>query len=365
VDGLNLRSAIAGVTLSVVVILVAFFNDSHLSEFEDETLVVSALSTVDSVEHNCDISYGTNTDRVWAPLRLWGEEDKSIFAANPDDVINYSHTWYTNSLQPYADDSIKTVVFECDLFWQPDELSFRIGIRYPLKTGIYADQINTWTRNHVAGLLLDYFAEQIAVNASYEEFSFDEYLEKLAEKNAPGILLEKQKKEAQNKAEEYAKRSRSGTYLINSTVTFANENIYSIIYHTEMNPVHDPEYVWHGLTTSNYVLEGNEGRSFRLDEVINSSDDAYDALVLNSIDDYQGVDDDPLSSSMYETKIIEEMRETPFSLDTEYLSIGCEQYCDTGIMRGRAYWGGFYKIPWKEMEEYLIPEGPLRFVRHK
>ena len=360
-DGLNLKSAVAGVVLIVVVVLVAVFKDSPLSEFEDESVVVAALTPIDSVERNCEVSYGGNADRVWAPLRLWGEEDTSVFTADPDDVINYSHTWYTDSLQPFGNDSIKTVNFNCNLFWDPDELSFRIGIRYPLKTGIYSEQINVRTRNHIAGLLLNYFSEQIETNSSFEGFSYEAYLDELEELNAPEVLLEYQKKEA----EKYENRTKNGAYLINSVATFANDNLYSIIYHTEMNPVNDPEYVWHGLTTKNYVIDKGEGKSFTLDEIIDSSGEAYDALVLNSIDDYQGVDEDLLSLGMLEIEIIEEMRETPFSLDKDYLSIGCEQFCDTGILRGRAYWGGFYKIPWEKIERHLIDDGPLRLVRQK
>ena len=45
--------------------VVAVFVDSDRPVFEDEAIVLAAISAVAPAEENCDISYGLNSDDLW------------------------------------------------------------------------------------------------------------------------------------------------------------------------------------------------------------------------------------------------------------------------------------------------------------
>ena len=321
-DGLNLRSAVAGVVLIVVVVLIAVFNDSDLSGFEDEAIVIAALSEINSVENHCDVSLGSNNDAF---------------------VTMESPTYL-----PHDDDSIKTVLFDCRLPWEDEKTVMLIHLRYPLKTGIYAQQINMQTRLDVVGLLSEFFEVNLIRGSSAKEVPYGE------------LPLDS--------------RHRLGQLYVHGYVPFANDNYFGVKYETEILDVgantsqslllsRNYELYEYDLIRNAVDLNVVGGRDFPLSDVVEATAESYESI--RSF--FDAILRNPSAESSFWTEltdghVIYDFRETHFSLTPDALELGCEEYCDSGLLAGER-WGGFHSIPYTEIEEHLINGGPLRFVR--
>ena len=314
-DGLNLKSAVAGVVLIVVVVLLAVFNSSDLSEFEDEAIVIAALSEINSVQDYCDVSRGNNND----------------------DFVTLESPVYI----PHDDASIKTVLFDCRLPWEDEMTQMRIHLRYPLKTGVYSQQINMQTRLDVVDLIAQFLGVNLRRGAGMKEIPYEQI--------PSGSHI------------------RSGQLYIHAYVPFYNDNYFGIKYETEILDV--------AANTSQSLLLS---RNYRLNEYVVESNNVHvewgddfllTAVVEPSADFYKTVREKIYLSFASETDFkdsdVREMaRNTHFILTPDSLELGCEEYCDSGLLSGER-WGGFHSIPYTEIEEHLIDDGPLRLVRQK
>ena len=314
-DGLNLKSAVAGVVLIVVVVLLAVFNSSDLSEFEDEAIVIAALSEINSVQDYCDVSRGNNND----------------------DFVTLESPAYI----PHDDASIKTVLFDCRLPWEDEMTQMRIHLRYPLKTGVYSQQINMQTRLDVVDLIAQFLGVNLRRGAGMKEIPYEQI--------PSGSHI------------------RSGQLYIHAYVPFYNDNYFGIKYETEILDV--------AANTSQSLLLS---RNYRLNEYVVESNNVHvewgddfllTAVVEPSADFYKTVREKIYLSFASETDFkdsdVREMaRNTHFILTPDSLELGCEEYCDSGLLSGER-WGRFHSIPYTEIEEHLIDDEPLRLVRQK
>lgn len=312
-DGLNLKSAAAGVVLIAAVVLVAVFKESDLSEFEDEAIVIAALSEINSVEDHCDVSRGSNNDAF---------------------VTMESPTYL-----PHDDDSIKTVLFDCRLPWEDEKTVMLIHLRYPLKTGGYAQQINMRTRLDVVELLSEFFEVNLdrgisAKEIPYEELPLDSY-------------------------------HRSGQIYVHGYVPFASDNYFGVKYETEILDVmaNTSQSLLLSRNYELYEYEDDErnmrvagGRDFPLTEIVEANSDFY-----KTVRELIGRDVSS-ESDLSDLDVWRLARKTHFSLSSDALELGCEEYCDSGLLSGER-WGGFHSIPYEEIEGHLINDGPLRFIR--
>jgi hypothetical protein len=322
VDGLNLRSDVVGLVLIVVVVLVAVFNGSDLSDFEDEAIVIAALSEINSVEDHCDVSHGSNNDAFV--------------------------TMDFGTYLPHDDDSIKTVLFDCRLPWEDEKTVMLIHLRYPLKTGIYAQQINMQTRLDVVGLLSEFFEVNLMRGSSAKEIPYEE------------LPLDS--------------HHRSGEIYVHGYVPFASDNYFGVKYETEILDVEantsqslllsrNYELYEYDLIRNDVDLNVVGGRDFPLSDVVEATAESYKSI--RSF--FDEILQNPSAESSFWTELrdghaISYFRETHFSLTPDALELGCEEYCYSGLLAGER-WGGFHSIPYTEIEEHLINGGPLRFVR--
>ncbi|SVB47877.1 uncharacterized protein METZ01_LOCUS200731, partial [marine metagenome] len=138
------RDLVAGALLIALVVVVAVFVDSDRPVFEDEAMVLAAISAVAPADENCDISYGLNSDELNTDYQLMG---------------GYGVTWGL----PHADDTITTVVIKCVVSedvhgpnWDQWGVRFDLRLRYPLKSGSHAEEINDLIRRDVTAMISQY-----------------------------------------------------------------------------------------------------------------------------------------------------------------------------------------------------------------
>ncbi len=323
------RDLVAGALLVVLVVAVAVFVDSDRPVFEDEAIVLAAISAVAPAEENCDISYGLNSD----------------------DLGRYPHQDHTFGVTwglPHADDSIERVVIECTVWddvdgpdWDRSGMWFDFDLRYPLKSGKHAEAINEQVRNEVASIVSLYLADARSGNANYS-------------------------------GEPDESTARKGWLSTYGFASFMNEGIYSA--HMQTSP-HLP-----GANTSpNYLGVWNydltTGEQFFLPDLLYPGETSHSAILNLIIEAYNGGTDYEVRYEPGEPIFLnnpvrkwplsldpEDLRDQQFVLTADALVLDCIKYCDSGIARALMFNTSAYEIPYKSISEHLNPDGPYRLI---
>ena len=332
--GLSARDLVAGALLVVLVVAVAVFVDSDRPAFEDEAVVLAAISAVAPAEENCDISYGLNSDELGR--YAWHER-------------TYGVTWGL----PHTDDTIKRVVIKCvvseDIHeprWDQWGVWFDLHLRYPLKSGNHAEAINEQTRSEVAGIVTEYLT-----NAGERVESYSRGMRGLPDDS----------------------HHRMGYLEIYGFASLMNDGLYSV--HME-SVAHDPgantslDY----LRTQNYDLA--TGERFFLPDMLYPGEDSYKALVRLAVENHnfhvrdgqdRGVlvrnccvaDVEEYVSRPYEP---ERLQEQHFSLTANSLALDCVNYCFQGVVSNLLFKNNALEVPYEHLAEHLDPNGPYRHI---
>ena len=323
------RDLVAGALLVLLVVAATVFVDSDRAVFEDEAVVLAAISAVAPAEENCDISYGLNSDEL---------------GRYPHQGRAFGVTWGL----PQADDSIKRVVIECTVWddvdgpdWDRSGMWFDFDLRYPLKSGKHAEVINEQVRNEVAGIVSHYLADARSPNVNYS-----------GEPN-----------------ESTARKGWLSTY---GFASFMNEGIYSAHMHTSPHlpgANTSPSY----LRVWNYDL--TTGEQFFLPDLLYPGETSHSAILNLIIEAYNGgtgyeVRYEPgepifLNNSAQKWPLSldpKDLRDQQFALTADALVLDCIRYCASGIARVLMFNAPGFEIPYKNISEHLNPDGPYRLI---
>ena len=314
------RDLVAGALLVVLVVAVTVFVDSDQAVFEDEAMVLAAISLVAPAEENCDISYGLNSDELNTGYQLMG---------------GYGVTWGL----PHADDTITTVVIECVVSedvhgpnWGQWGVWFDLRLRYPLKSGSHAEVINDHIRRDVTAMISQYF-----INARDRV-------------RHPGGRLTGLPDDSFH---------RNGELDITGFVSFMNDGLYSVGLHSD---AHDPS----SNTSENYLRTLNydltTGQQFFLPDLLYPGLDSYEAL-LRLTNEESGRKRDVSSWDINPLTIRQNLEKQHFTLTAEALALHCTWYCDQGIAPILLYKrNNGLGIPYERLADHLDPDGPYRHV---
>jgi len=363
VDGLNLRSAVAGVVLIVVLVLSAVFTGSGSGNYYDEFYAFDTSWITDNprieivAEEQMLDSEGSVFSAIFEDQFLDGEchtamalnsEPRTGWRANlnssysPDYI--YGVTWGI----PHDDNTIKKVIIHCDVSedvtapnWDECGTFYEIKVQYPLKSGFRADAINGTIRDIVSNLISTYLTDA-------------------KERAGCGFT-------------ELPDRSpiRRGFFEIDAFVTFANEGLFSAHFETS---VHDP-----GSNTNNDYVETlnidlSTGKRFSLADMLKPGEDSYRALQRAAIAEanylqLKGLRDlwapgapsdiHAYEKDAYQPELLEEQE---FVLNSDAIVLDCERYCGDGIAPSMLDRGIPLRIPFRQLRTFWNPEGPLRHI---
>ena len=363
-DGLNLKSAVAGVVLIVAVVLVALFTGSGSgnSPYEFHAIDTSWITDNPRIEIVAEEqmldSEGSVFSAIFEDQFLDGEchtamalnsEPRTFYSVNysysPDYV--YGVTWGI----PHDDNTIKKMIIHCDVSedvtapdWDECGTFYEIKVQYPLKSGFRADTINDTIRGIVSNLISTYLTDAkervIAIGCSFTELPDRSHI-------------------------------RRGFFEVDAFVTFANEGLFSVHFQTG---VHDP-----GANTSNNYVETlnidlSTGKRFSLADMLKPGEDSYRALqriaiAQNNYLYFQGLRDSwlngvqnihALENTVYKPELLEELE---FVLTETAVVLDCEQYCGYEMIAGLLYKEIPLEIPFRQLANFWNLEGPLRHVR--
>ena len=312
------RDLVAGALLVVLVVAATVFVDSDRAVFEDEAVVLAAISAVAPAEENCDISYGLNSDEIVI---------NSEFDRPPGTIPGLSH----------ADDTIKTVLIYCwvsdDVHWATWDqwgVWFRLRVRYPLKSGSHAEEVNDLIRRDVAAMISQYL-----INAR----------DRL---NSGGGTLTGVPDDSS---------ARYGFLEIDGIASLMNDSLYSVGLYSS---AHDPD----SNTSENYLRTLNydlvTGERFRLTDFLHPSRETLDALVTLA---YFGDPWFDVSSRKFRHgEIGEVLREQEFTLTADAFVLHCTWDCNKGIAPVQMMNGWDLEIRYGDFADYLDPDGPYRHI---
>ena len=330
------RDLVAGALLIALVVVVAVFVDSDRSAFEDEAVVLAAISAVAPAVENCDVSYGLNSDELGR--YPWHER-------------TYGVTWGL----PHADDTIKRVVIKCVVSedvhgpdWDQWGVWFDLHLRYPLKSGSHAALINEQTRSEVAGMVTEYLTNAV-----------DRVRSSSSSAGKRGLPDDS--------------HHRMGYLEIFGFTPFMNDGLYSV--HMESD-AHDPGANTSGnyLRTQNYDLA--TGERFFLPDMLYPGEDSYKALVRLAVENHNFhvrdgedrsvlvrnccvADVEEYASRPYEP---ERLQEQHFSLTANSLALDCVEYCFQGVVSNLLFKNNALEVPYEHLADHLDPNGPYRHI---
>ena len=314
------RDLVAGALLIALVVVVAVFVDSDRPVFEDEAMVLAAISAVAPADENCDISYGLNSDELNTDYQLMG---------------GYGVTWGL----PHADDTITTVVIKCVVWedvhgpnWDQWGVRFDLRLRYPLKSGSHAEEINDLIRRDVTAMISQYL-----INARDRVRSGGGPLTGLPDDSS----------------------HRWGELDITGFASFMNDDLYSVGLHSS---AHDPT----ANTSENYLRTLNydltTGQQFFLTDLLYPGQDSYETL-LRLTNESSVVKQDVSSWDINPLTIPQRLKKQHFTLTAEALVLHCTWYCDQGIAPILLYkMSNGMGIPYEHLADHLDPDGPYRHI---
>ena len=380
-DGLKLRDVIAGAVLIVFAVLVAVFggSDSESDELSNDPYVQSAESSNDPyavkgytvVGHYLNSSWITDNPLVEVVDKEEIIDDEAVvFSAiyqdgflegdcltaftsnnNPGSSFTYGgssdYIYRVTFGEPHDDDTIKKVIIQCDISedvtspdWDDCGQHHAIIIEYPLKSGVYADTVNTQIRESVSNLI-------------------STYLTRANERAGCGL--------AGNPGRGHP---RNGYFELDAFVTFANDGLFSVHLQTG---VHDP-----GANTSNdYVdtlnFDLSTGKRFSLADMLKPGEESFRALqrvaiAQNNYLYFQGLRDSwndglmnihALENTDYEPKLLEELE---FVLTETAIVLDCEEYCGNEMLAGLLYKEIPLEIPFRQLRTFWNLESPIRYI---
>ena len=339
------RDLVAGALLIALVVVVAVSVDSDRSAFENEAVVLDAISAIAPAdEENCDVSYGLNSDA--RGRHVWGDRV-------------YGVTWGL----AHDDDSIELAVIECAVFshdfdgpdWDRSGRVFDFNLQYPLKSGKHAEAINEQVRSGVADVVSDYVAE---AQSRHIDLS-----------GVPN-----------------SSTGREGYVDIWGFVPLMNEGIYSVYMGAIAARQPDRNTNLGHMRVWNYDLA--TGEQFFLSDLLKPGEDAYRAVIRLAAENHnfhyldgeaRGVHvrnccvvdvDEYTSSEAYEPVLL---REQHFTLTADALVLDCTNYCTDGL----SYFADGYgpglvsglmrlnppiEIPYERLATHLDPNGPYRHI---
>ena len=382
--GLKLRDVIAGAVLIVFAVLVAVFDgsDSESDELSNDPYVQSAESSNDPydvkgytvVGHYLNSSWITDNPLVEVVDKEEIIDDEAaVFSAiyqdgflegdcltaftsnnNPGSSFTYGgssdYIYRVTFGEPHDDDTIKKVIIQCDISedvtspdWDDCGQHHAIIIEYPLKSGVYADTVNTQIRESVSNLI-------------------STYLTRANERAGCGF--------AGNPGRGHP---RNGYFELDAFVTFANDGLFSVHLQTG---VHDPA----ANTSNDYVdtlnFDLSTGKTFSLADMLYPGEESYRALqriaiaeanylklkgsrtmfgaVPSHIHAYEKDD--------YRPELLEE-QEFVITKDGGVI-LYCNEYCFEP--RGMSPFAGVLdrslplEIPFPQLMYFYHPEGPFR-----
>jgi len=333
------RDLVAGALLVVLVVAVAVFVDFDRAVFEDEAMVLAAISAVAPADENCDISYGLNSDDL-------------VTSVNRSDH-GYGFAWGL----PHPENTIRSVTIECVISedvhgpdWGRFGVWFEFSIRYPLKFGSHAEVINEQTRSEVAGMVSEYVSnarQRVRLYTVDRSYLTDD------------------------------SGHRGGRLTINGFASFMNEGLYSV--HLPSG-AHDPG----ANTSANYLRTLNydltTGEQFFLPDLFYPGEASHRAVLDHWLEEHIGrggfdfgyepyeyePDEANLPGSSAETWPMvldpERFREQPFTLTADALVLDCEKYCYRGISHVFMSKDDAHAIPYARLADHLDPNGPYRHI---
>ena len=314
------RDLVAGALLIALVVAVAVFVDSDRPVFEDEAMVLAAISAVAPADENCDISYGLNSDELNTDYQLMG---------------GYGVAWGL----PHADDTITTVVIKCVVSedvhgpnWDQWGVRFDLRLRYPLKSGSHAEEINDLIRRDVTAMISQYL-----INARDRVRSGGGPLTGLPDDSS----------------------HRWGELDITGFASFMNDDLYSVGLHSS---AHDPT----ANTSENYLRTLNydltTGQQFFLTDLLYPGQDSYETL-LRLTNESSVMKQDVSSWDINPLTIRQNLEKQHFTLTAEALALHCTWYCDQGIAPILLYKrNNGLGIPYSLLAGHLDPDGPYRHI---
>jgi hypothetical protein len=314
------RDLVAGALLVLLVVAATVFVDSDRAVFEDEAMVLAAISLVAPAEENCDISYGLNSDELNTDYQLMG---------------GYGVTWGL----PHADDTITTVVIKCVVSedvhgpnWDQWGVWFDLRVRYPLKSGSHAEEVNDLIRRDVTAMISQYL-----INAR----------DRVRSGRGPQPWLPDDS------------HHRWGQLDITGFVSFMNDGLYSVGLHSS---AHDPG----SNTSENYLRTLNydltTGQQFFLTDLLYPGYDPYETL-LRLTNGVSVMEQDVSSWDINPLTIPQRLEKQHFTLTAEALALHCTWYCDQGIGSRMLFkTSNGLGIPYERLADHLDPDGPYRHI---
>ena len=372
-DGLKLRDVIAGAVLIVFAVLVAVFDgsDSESDELSNDPYAVKGYTVVG---HYLNSSWITDNPMVEVVDKEEIIDDEAVvFSAiyqdgflegdcltaftsnnNPGSNFNYGgspdYIYRVTFAEPHDDDTIKKVIIQCDISedvtspdWDDCGQHYAIIIEYPLKSGVYADTVNTQIRESVSNLI-------------------STYLTRANERAGCGL--------AGNPGRGHP---RNGYFELDAFVTFANDGLFSVHLQTG---VHDPA----ANTSNDYVdtlnFDLSTGKTFSLADMLYSGEESYRALQRIAIAEANYLkswglrdmwgDGEPSDIHTYEKDDYrpELLEEQEFVLTENAIILLCEEYCFDGIVPELLYKVLPLEIPFSRLDNFWDPEGPFRYFNN-
>jgi hypothetical protein len=369
VNGLKLWVVIAGAVLIAVAISVALFDGSD-SESAEPSNDPYALKGHKVVGHYLNSSWITDNPLVEVvdKKQIFDDEavvfaaiyrDQSLdgdcltaFTSNNSPGSNFYYGYSSDYIHrltwsaPHDDDTIKKVIIQCDISgdvtspdWDDCGKHHAVIIEYPLKSGIYADIVNSQIRESVSNLISTYLTRAI-------------------ERSGCGMSGEGDRG-----------HPRIGYFELDAFVTFANEGLFSVHLQTG---VQDP-----GSNTSNdYVdtlnFDLSTGKTFSLADMFHPNEDSYRALQRVAVAEanylkFKGLRDmwgggGPSDIHNYEKDDYrpELLEEQEFVLTENSIVLACEEYCFDGIVPELLHKVIPLEIPFSRLENFWDLAGPFR-----
>jgi len=364
VDGLNLKSATAGIVLIVGIVLVALFNNSdpesdefyHLDSswmtenprievlgqkgtIDDETIVFAAIFQTLPLEGNCQIATSLNN------------EPRTFY--NPDYSYSSDYIYGLTYGLPDDDSSIKKINIECDVTedtkgadWDECGNYFEISVKYPLKSGAHADTVNSQIRESVSNLVSNYLNHANERGGCYNSSLPDRsYL-------------------------------RLGDLTLDAFVPLANVGIFSV--HLE-TMAHDPGAVtqlkrWKAQfeqDTLNFDL--STGQRFTLADMFYPGEESYRALQRAAVAEAQYLllkglrggfggnipDVHFFEKDEYRPELLEKQE---FALTEDAIVLDCTKYCGVSPVAHVLDRKIPLEIPYSRLKHFFDPDGPFRHI---
>ena len=345
-DGLNLRSAVAGVVLIAVLVLVALF-DSSESGSDEPSNDLHAFRN-DLIESGFVLphsSWITGEVEIFDIEQIIDDEE-AVFSA-----IYQNQSLEGDCLSAVKSETYKELIIQCDISedvtdpdWDDCGTHYELTVLYPLKSGAHADTVNSQIRESVSTLVSTYLTR--------------------ANERAGCIF-------AGNPDRGHP---RIGYFWLNASVSFANDELFSVHLGTD---VHDPA----ANTSNNYLdtlnFDLSTGKTFSLADMLYPGEESYrafqraalaEANYLNS-KGLRGIfpipDGLPSVIDEYRPELLEEQE---FVLTETGIKLDCNEYCFEPdgmspvprLLDRRLP----LEIPFPRLENFWDPEGPFRHLNN-